>query len=128
AAARVSPVRRATSLSVSSGLSALNARITERPRASDCTKSPVAASAGGSSANCTIRTPIVYETLPFQNDGEALADADADRGDRDTTPATSKFVRSVTDDPTTGSAERMPHRKCTTVDVDLVGVELRPPL
>ena len=38
AAARVMPVRRAMSLWVSSGSSAVNARMTARPRSSDCTK------------------------------------------------------------------------------------------
>ena len=45
AAARARPVERATSLSVSAGLSASKARITARPRWRDCTKS-VSRSAG----------------------------------------------------------------------------------
>ena len=65
---------------------------------------------------------------PLEDDGEALADADADRGDRDSAAAAGEFVRGVADDAAARGAERVADRDRAAVDVDLLGVELGPQL
>src|SRR5690606_10195084 len=66
------------------------------------------------------------ETLALEHDREALPDADADRGDRDSPSAPPQLVRGVSQDAAAGGAERMPDREGTAVDVELLGVEIRP--
>ena len=65
---------------------------------------------------------------PLQDDRETLADADADRGDRDAAAAAGEFVRGVADDAAARCAERVADRDRAAVDVDPLGVEVRPQL
>src|SRR5690606_26566337 len=111
--------RRAMSLRDSSAWSSSNARITASPRASDCTKS-------GDGAASVMRTPP-RGCLPFEDDRESLADADADRGDRDARAAACELVGGVADDATAGCTKGVPDRERAAVDVDLLGVEALPP-
>src|SRR3954454_8865108 len=64
----------------------------------------------------------------LQDDGEPLADADADRGDRHAAAPALELVRRVADDAAARAAERVADRDRAAVDVDLLGIEVAPQL
>src|SRR5690606_24030995 len=64
--------------------------------------------------------------LAFQHDGKSLPDADAQRGDRDSPATPPQPMRGMSQNPTAGGAERVSDGESTTVDVELLEVEIRP--